>query len=72
MLFRSVVAVLSVILAVQLFAGAVGGGCHNRLPGAAFDLRHMKMKQSDRLSLSFLPGGVVGIDGGHEQALDLL
>ena len=38
-----VVAVLAVILAVQLFAGAVGGGCHNRLSGAAFDLCHMKM-----------------------------
>ena len=41
--FAGVVAVLAVILAVQLFAGAVGGGCHNRLPGASFDLRYMKM-----------------------------
>ena len=41
--FAGVVAVLTVILAVQLFAGSVGGGCHNRLPGAAFDLCHMKM-----------------------------
>ena len=42
-----VVAVLAVILAVQLFAGAVGGGCHNGLPGASFDLRYMKMEQCD-------------------------
>ena len=66
-----VVAVLAVILAVQLFAGAVGGGCHNRLPGAAFDLRYMKMEQCDRLSLSFLLDSVVSVDGGHEQAFDL-
>ena len=66
-----VVAVLAIIFAVQFFAGAVGGGCHNRLPGASFDLRYMKMEQCDILSLSFLLGGVVGVDGGHEQTLDL-
>ena len=41
--FAGVVAVLAVILAVQFFAGAVGGGCHNGLPCAAFDLGYMKM-----------------------------
>ena len=30
----------------------------------------MKMEQCDILSLSFLLGGVVGVDGGHEQTLD--
>lgn len=45
--FAGVVAVFAVILAVQFFAGAVGGGCHNRLPGASFDLRYMKMEQCD-------------------------
>lgn len=68
--FAGVVAVLAIIFAVQFFAGAVGGGCHNRLPGASFDLRYMKMEQCDILSLSFLLGGVVGVDCGHEQTLD--
>ena len=31
----------------------------------------MKMEQCDILSLSFLLGGVVGVDGGHEQTFDL-
>ena len=39
-----VVAVLAVILTVQLFPGAVRGSSHSRLPHAALDLRHMKMK----------------------------
>ena len=38
-----IVAVLTVILAVQLFTGAIGGRCHNRLPLAAFDLIYMEM-----------------------------
>ena len=42
-----VVAVLTVILAVQLFSGTIGGSSHGRLSGAAFDLGHMKMIQSD-------------------------
>ena len=39
-----VVAVLAVVFAVQLFPGTVGGSSHGRLPRAALDLRHMKMK----------------------------
>ena len=39
-----VVAVLTVVFAVQLFPGAVGGSSYSRLPRAALDLRHMKMK----------------------------
>ena len=38
-----VVAVLTVIIAVQFFACPVGGGCYNRLSLAAFDLIYMKM-----------------------------
>ena len=45
-LFR-VVAVLAVILAVQLFAGTIGGSSYGRLSGAALDLCHMKMIQCD-------------------------
>ena len=39
-----VITVLAVILTVQLFPGAVRGSSHGRLPRAALDLRHMKMK----------------------------
>ena len=39
-----VVAVLTVILAVQLFPGTVGSRRHGGLPRAALDLRHMEMK----------------------------
>ena len=39
-----VVAVLAVILAVQLFAGAIGGSSHGRLSGAALDLGYVKME----------------------------
>ena len=39
-----VIAVLAVILAVQLFAGAIGGSSHGGLSGAALDLGHMKME----------------------------
>ena len=42
-----VVAVLAVVFAVQLFPGTVGGSSHGRLPSAALDLGHMKMKQRD-------------------------
>ena len=42
-----VVAVLAVILAVQLFAGAIGGSSHGRLSSAALDLGYMKMIQCD-------------------------
>ena len=42
--FSGVVAVLAVVFAVQLFPGTVGGSSHGRLPRAALDLRHMKMK----------------------------
>ena len=42
-----VVAVLAVILAVQLFAGTVGGCRNGGLSGATFDLSDMKMKQCD-------------------------
>ena len=45
-----VVAVLTVILAVQLFAGAIGGSSHGRLSGAALDLGYMKMIQCDSQS----------------------
>ena len=65
-----VVAVLAVILAVQLFAGAIGGSGHGRLSGAALDLGYMKMIQCDAQSppnSSF----VVFVDGLHKQALDL-
>ena len=39
-----VVAVLAVVFAVQFFPSAVGGSSYGRLPRAALDLRHMKMK----------------------------
>ena len=42
--FPGVVAVLSVILAVQLFAGSVSCGRNSGLPCAAFDLGNMEMK----------------------------
>ena len=42
--FLGVVAVLSVILAVQLFAGSVSGGRNSGLPCAAFDLGNMEVK----------------------------
>lgn len=42
--FPGVVAVLSVILAVQLFAGSVSGGRNSGLPCAAFDLGNMEVK----------------------------
>ena len=42
--FAGVVAVLAVIVAVELFAGTVGGCGNGGLPGAAFDLGDMKMK----------------------------
>lgn len=42
--FPSVVAVLSVILAVQLFTGAVSSGRNSGLPCAAFDLGNMEVK----------------------------
>lgn len=42
--FAGVVADLAVVLAVQLFPGTVGGSSYSRLPRAALDLRHMKMK----------------------------
>ena len=45
-----VVAVLTVVFAVQLFPGAVGGSSYSRLPRAALDLRHMKMKECDTQS----------------------
>ena len=45
--FAGIVADLAVILTVQLFPGTVGGSSHGRLPRAALDLRHMKMKQCD-------------------------
>ena len=45
--FAGVVTVLTVIRAVQLFPGAVGGSSHGRLSRTALDLRHMKMKQCD-------------------------
>ena len=38
-----VVTVLTVILAVQFFTGAIGGRCDGGLPCAAFDLVNMKM-----------------------------
>ena len=38
-----VVAVLTVMLAVQFFACLVDGGCYNRLSLAAFDLIYMEM-----------------------------
>ena len=41
--FAGVVAVLAVIHAVQLFAGAIGGRSDSGLSCAAFDLGHMKM-----------------------------
>ena len=42
-----VVAVLAVVVAVELFAGTVGGCGNGGLSGAAFDLGDMKMKQCD-------------------------
>ena len=42
--FPGVVAVLSVILAVQLFAGSVSCGRNSGLPCAAFDLGNMEVK----------------------------
>ena len=42
--FLGVVAVLSVILAVQLFAGSVSSGRNSGLPCAAFDLGNMEVK----------------------------
>ena len=42
-----VVAVLTVILAVQLFAGAIGGSSHRRLSSTSLDLGHMKMIECD-------------------------
>ena len=41
--FVGVVAVLAVILAVQLFTGAIGGRCDGGLSCAAFDLIYMEM-----------------------------
>ena len=38
-----VVAVLTIILAVQFFTGTIGGGCDNGLTCTAFDLVNMKM-----------------------------
>lgn len=48
--FSGVVAVLAVIRTVQLLPGAVRGSSHGRLPHAALDLRHMKMKECDAQS----------------------
>ena len=45
--FAGVVTDLAVVFAVQLFPGTVGGSSHGRLPRAALDLRHMKMKECD-------------------------
>ena len=42
--FLGVVAVLSVILAVQLFAGSVSSGRNSGLPCAAFNLGNMEEK----------------------------
>ena len=42
-----VVAVLTVILAVQLLAGAIGGRCNGGLSCAALDLCHMEMIECD-------------------------
>lgn len=42
--FPGVVAVLSVILAVQLFAGSVSSGRNSGLTCAAFDLGNMEVK----------------------------
>ena len=42
-----VVAVLTVIFAVQLFPGTIGSRRNSGLSGAAFNLRHMKMKECD-------------------------
>ena len=38
-----VVAVLTVILAVQFFTGTIGGRCDGRLSCAAFDLIYVEM-----------------------------
>ena len=48
--FSGVVADLAVVFTVQLFPGAVRGSSHGRLPRAALDLRHMKMKECDTQS----------------------
>ena len=56
-----VVAVLTVILAVQFFTGAIGGRCDGRLSCAAFDLIYMKMINC--YSLVLLCFSVV--NGGH-------
>lgn len=48
--FAGVVADLDVVFAVQLFPGTVRGSSHDRLPRAALDLRHMKMKECDTQS----------------------
>ena len=46
-----VVAVLTVVFAVELFSGTVGGCGNGRLPGAALDLGDVKMKQCDGQAL---------------------
>ena len=56
-----VVAVLSVILAVQLLAGAIGSRCDGGLSCAAFDLVNMEMINC--YSLVLLCFSVV--NGGH-------
>ena len=42
--FAGVVADLTVVFAVKLFPGTVGGSCHGGLPRAAFDLGYMKVE----------------------------
>ena len=46
-----VVAALTVVFAVELFPGTVGGSSHGGLSGAALDLGDMKMKQCDGQAL---------------------
>ena len=56
-----VVAVLAVILAVQFFAGTIGGRCDGGLSCAAFDLVNMKMINCYSLVLLCFPT----VNGGH-------
>ena len=59
--FFGVVAVLTVVFAVQLFAGTIGGRCDGGLTCAAFDLVNMEMINCYSLVLLCLSV----VNGGH-------
>ena len=59
--FFGIVAVLAVVVAVQLFTGAIGGRCNGGLSCAAFDLVNMKMINCYSLVLLCF----LSVNGGH-------